>query len=132
MAAAKRRQQPKPLAPQGSVARVSKAQVRPGCLTALQEIYSTAVPPLYTSVDGFLGALLLVNEQADTAQSLTLWESTAAMDAAGNSDAYRDTMQSIGALFLGAPETCTWKAAVVHLPRELNLKTEDCEENIYN
>jgi heme-degrading monooxygenase HmoA len=115
--ARKPKQPEQPQATAGPVARESVAAVRPEKLDDLVALYSTVVPPLYDGLDGFQGALLLVD--GNEAKSITLWRSARCMADGASTDTYREAMQSLAVYFVGAPETRTWRAAVTHLPPQV-------------
>lgn len=64
-----------PLPVTGPLARASTALVKPRSLEALQQEYSARIPSLYSAVDGFEGALLLLNRNTNQARSISLWRS---------------------------------------------------------
>ena len=69
-----------PLPVTGPLARSSTALVKPRSLEALQTEYSERIPSLYSTVDGFEGALLLLNRNTNQAKSISLWSSRAAFE----------------------------------------------------
>eukprot|EP00966_Prymnesium_polylepis_P040651 943332-Prymnesium_polylepis.1 len=98
-------------APSGSLARVATAVLRPGSADALAAVYNEKVPQLYDGMDGFLGAYLLLDRDANKAQSITLWKSNEDFDAAVARPEYAEVMQQLGGHFLKAPELEVWENA---------------------
>ena len=98
-------------APTGSLARVATAVLRPGSADALAALYNDKIPPLYDGVDGFLGAYLLLDREANKAQSITLWKSNEDFDAAVARPEYAEVMTQLGAHFLKPPELDVWEHA---------------------
>jgi quinol monooxygenase YgiN len=71
---------------------------------------------LYGKCPGFVGALLLVDTKATRARSITVWESTAAMDSAAEQPHYTETMQELAGHFAAMPDVESWTLAASLFP----------------
>ena len=104
----KRDPPPEPPPPiQGPLARVATATVRPHAVDTLKTQYAALFQGdgPYATTPGFRGSVLLVDENKNSAQSITLWDDRAAFDALAATDAYRESMGALAQqCFVGAPE----------------------------
>jgi len=106
-----RRQPPPPpsRAVPGPVARVSTVALREGAAGELCELYSSSAKALYSECPGFLGSVLLLDREANTARSVTMWQASSDMDAAGEHPDYASVMGKLAASFASAPDSQTWQ-----------------------
>jgi quinol monooxygenase YgiN len=109
---------PPPTAPEGPIARMSEVALRQGSTPeALSAAYQQDVQPVLASAGGWRGAVMLVDRAAHRARSLTLWDSSAAMDAAAQEPGYREAMKGVAEHFAGPPESATYELGALLLPR---------------
>ena len=115
----KRDEPPPPPPVQGPLARVATATVRPHAVDALKSQYAALFQGdgPYASTPGFRGSVLLVDENKNSAQSITLWDDRAAFDALAATDAYRESMGALAQeCFVGAPEVVEHSFAGAFFP----------------
>lgn len=65
---------------EGAVARVSTVKLHHGASSDLSRAYELKGSALYKSIPGFVGSVLLVDRETDTARSVTMWNSVASMN----------------------------------------------------
>lgn len=118
LAKRRRETQEAPTKKLGPVARVSTARLRKDSAAALSAEYSTDARALYEQCPGFVGSILLLNDDGTSARSVTLWQSESHMDAAGKQRGYSTTMGSLARHFAGAPESETWSLGAAFFSAE--------------
>jgi heme-degrading monooxygenase HmoA len=77
---------------------------QPGAKEELIRTYRDSVVPAAQAQPGFQGAQLLTDRHADTAISVTYWESEAAMVAGETSGYYQEQIRKVSALFASPPD----------------------------
>ena len=101
-----------PPRPQGPVARVSTARLQPDhtdAAAALSALYASEARELFSESDGFIGSLLLLDEDRTRARSITMWRDRAAMDAVSEHPRYRDVMGKVASHFAAPPDSEAWE-----------------------
>ena len=101
-----------PPRPQGPIARVSTARLQPqhaDAASSLSTLYASEARTLYNECNGFIGSLLLLDEDRTRARSITMWRDRAAMDAVSEHPRYRDVMGKVASHFAAPPDSETWE-----------------------
>ncbi|KAL3923127.1 MAG: hypothetical protein SGPRY_004319 [Prymnesium sp.] len=101
---------------QGAIVRISTVSIRPSSGEELVSLYREKITELYDGMVGFQGAHLLLNREANKAQSVTLWRSQRDFDEAVLHPGYGKTMQELATHFLGSPELEVWEHAAAVYP----------------
>jgi heme-degrading monooxygenase HmoA len=100
-------------------ARVVKVEVNPAQRDETKRIFTDVINS-GRDVDGFEGAMLLIDPETGKGMSLTLWESEQAMLAAEQSDWWQTQIERLKNAFIGPPVREHYVVAFSALPGALS------------
>lgn len=85
-------------------ARVTTFQIAPARMDETLALTQSSIIPVMKQQKGFKGVLTLLDRQAGTAKSITLWETEADLQAGESGSYYREQISKL-ASFVTAPPT---------------------------
>ena len=93
-------------------ARVVTAKLKPGTIEEAARIYRESVVPAASQEQGYKGAILLVNPDADKAISITIWDSFENMTSGQESGYVLEQFQKFAGMFAEPPDSEHFDVAV--------------------
>ena len=119
------RRQQQPETQTGAVARVSTVPLKPGSDAALVSLYSSEARSLYEATPGFIGSVMLLNDDRTVARSITLWSDAARMHAATEQPGYPNVMGQLAQYFADVPDLEIWQLASGFVVKDANTHLEE-------
>ena len=93
-------------------ARVTYVSIRPDGVDEAKRIYRETVVPAAETQEGFMGALLLADDDEATGMSITLWDSYDSATAAEANGYYQAQLANFSGLLVGTPRRELYEVAV--------------------
>ena len=93
-------------------ARVTYVSIRPGRVDEVKRIYQETVVPAAETQEGFMGAMLLADDERSFGMSVTLWDSHDSATAAEANGYYQAQLAKFGDVLAGTPARELYEVAV--------------------
>jgi heme-degrading monooxygenase HmoA len=98
---------------------MTEVDLKPGAGSDVAALFDATNPDLVRDQPDWLGAEMLLDEEADRVVVIARWRDPEAYRAMAETSAFKDTMQRFAAHFAGPPRVRVLKSAVTMTPESL-------------